>query len=126
MKEKILLVDDDPTIVSACKDYLEFVMPGFEVVGVQKFQIGLEMASSPEINDFAVVILDGEINGHGGYELAESLRINGYKGIIVSVTGKPFTTAVPREKRWCFNVFYEKPADYKNLANRLLDEWLRE
>lgn len=126
MKKKILVVDDENCVVEPATGILEGCMPGYQVEGILNFSAGLSLAQSPAIHDFAAVLLDGQINGHGGFEIAEALRANGYKGIIISVTGKFFTEAVPLDKRWCFNAYYHKPAHYHEIAGSLLDEWLRE
>lgn len=126
MAKKILLVDDEDLVIASTKDFLEYHLPGCQVDGIFNFQAGLAMARSAMIHDYAVVLLDGEINGQGGYKIAEALRANGYQGIIISVTGKPFATAVPPDKARFFDEHYEKPADYGAIAGVIAARWQAE
>jgi DNA-binding response OmpR family regulator len=126
MIKKILVVDDDTGVTKLIEASLNLMMPGFEVDLVNHFDVGMEIARTAKIHDYIVVLLDGQINTGHGYDIAEVLRVNGYKGIIFSIAGRAFCDAVPQEKRWLYNGSYQKPVPFHELAGELLDVWLKE
>lgn len=126
MSKKILVIDDDKGVAMVLKEMLESVMPDFQVDVILRFSLGMEKAKSAEICGYSAVLLDGQIDAGHGYDIAEALRANSYKGIIFSIAGRALCDAVPEKKRWLYNGSYQKPVPFHELAGELLDVWLRE
>jgi DNA-binding response OmpR family regulator len=129
VNKKILIIDDDDDVSNVLKELLEKIMFGFQVEVISSFSSAVSMAESERAQDYDAVLLDGQIKeepvGGHGYDIAEKLRLNGYRGIIFSIAGHAFCDAVPVDKKWCFNGGYQKPVPFRELAGQLLDVWLK-
>ncbi|RMG02608.1 MAG: response regulator [Nitrospirae bacterium] len=80
-KINILIVDDEPTIVSALLQYLD--RRGYGVAGVTKAEIAEPLAVSG-IFDF--MILDINLGDITGIELYNRIKGQGYKGDVLFIT----------------------------------------
>ena len=124
LKQKILLVDDDTGVSDIFVAIFDSgAFPGYEIVVQKKFEEGMGFALDHK-GDFCAVLLDGQIEAGQGWQIAEALRLAGYQGIIFSVAGRALCDAVPANKRWAFNGWFQKPVPIRELIGKLQDEWL--
>ncbi|RMG73578.1 MAG: response regulator [Nitrospirae bacterium] len=80
-KINILLVDDEPSIVSALLQYLD--RRGYGVAGVTKAEIAEPLAIS---GIFDLMILDINLEDITGIELYNRVKEQGYKGEVLFIT----------------------------------------
>ena len=82
--DRILLVDDDPTILGTSRMMLEAL--GYPVVAVSSGREALEQIATTE-TDFDLVLTDLSMPDMDGRELAAKLREEGFTGPVALVSG---------------------------------------
>lgn len=108
--EKILVVDDDPSILKVIKLRLE--AEGYEVTTSLQAETALDLAKN-EIFDFALV--DLRLNGQSGIDLMEHLhRIHPDMPVIILTAYGTIKSAVTAMKRGAYS-YLTKPFEYDEL-----------
>ena len=98
--KKILLVDDDKTVLDTYHEYIECFVQDSEV---SSFTSGNEMlkalgSDEPNLHDCKAVCLDGYLDNEQGWNIARELRNEyGYNGVII-LTGALGTLKFPAGK----------------------------
>lgn len=82
VESRVLLVDDNPVISKLATFYLRELNAHADCV-----QSGEEALEKIEKEAYDVVLLDIEMPGLSGFDVAKELRQRGYSGIIVAATG---------------------------------------
>lgn len=124
MEKKIILaVDDEEVNLFVLTQALKYL--GYEIATKDCLSSTVEFISELESIDYIkIVLLDGQILGNYGWEIAEFLRKKGSTALIFSVSGSDFDQIVPRDKRHYFNGFINKPFPLSDVQ-KLLENWLR-
>ena len=108
--EKILVVDDDPSILKVIRMRLE--AQGYKVTTATGAQKAIDLAA---VNTFDVALLDLKLNGHDGIELMEKLRqINPKMQVIILTAYGTIKSAVAAMKKGAFS-YLTKPFDHEEL-----------
>ena len=108
--EKILVVDDDPSILKVIKMRLE--AEGYEVTTSLQAETALDLAKD-EIFDFALV--DLRLNGKSGIDLMEHLhQIHPDMPVIILTAYGTIKSAVTAMKKGAYS-YLTKPFEYEEL-----------
>lgn len=112
-KAKILVVDDEPQIVSILKEFLS--LKGFSVTGALSAEIALEILAK---ENFDCVLLDIMMPGMKGNEAAKIIK-NKYPSVkIIILTGfSNLAEALSREK--ISDRVFKKPFSLQELSDKL-------
>lgn len=119
--ESVLVVDDDPAVLSVSQKILERY--GYSVVGVENAEAAIQTYESRS-EEIALLITDVVLPGWSGLELVEELRNRGAKLPVVFVSGYTEDSVNQTAREDPAAVFLEKPYDPKHLVGavrRLLD-----
>ncbi|MFP4421116.1 MAG: formate/nitrite family transporter [Desulfococcaceae bacterium] len=84
MKERMLVIDDDPAVLESCKRI--FSADGFEVETVEDPSKGLSIAGE---NDFNVILCDWQMPGMDGLDVVAAIRERSPDAAVVMFTGFP-------------------------------------
>ncbi len=114
---KILVVDDDPRIVRMLRRRLK--KAGFETIDAADGNGGVELAlaESPDL-----ILMDMYMPGKNGYQATESLRSQGYAGLICAFTASAFAM----DERKCLecgcDYFISKPPpiNFEDMLNEII------
>jgi len=115
---RVLVVDDTPDIVSTTMDLLR--LEGYEVDSCDN---GTDVLRCVRKFDPDIVLLDIELPGLSGWEVARRIRQHATKGkrpVLIAITGE-YTKAVDQilGEITGFNYYLVKPADPKVLMTLL-------
>lgn len=102
-KQKILMVDDRPANLVALEAVLE--APDRELI---KANSGNEALSLLLKHDFALVLLDVQMPGMDGFEVAELMRMNKKIQKVPII----FVTAISKEDKYVFKGYQAGAVDY--------------
>jgi DNA-binding response OmpR family regulator len=83
MKERILVVEDEPTIATGLQDDLELEGFAVEVVGDGTVALGRILQE-----DFDLIVLDVMLPGMDGFEVCREMRLKGNHTPIIMLTAK--------------------------------------
>ena len=111
---KILIVDDDPAIVSSTADMLRAF--SFEVITSTDGRKGFEMAVSQAPD---VVILDWMMPGYSGMQFITDYRKQGYQTPVLFLTAKGESPDQVEALRAGADDYLSKPCDAQVLRERL-------
>ena len=113
MKEKVLVIEDDPTLLRVLTDNLKY--EGYEAIGVSDGERGLESAlnESPDL-----VLLDIMLPKVNGYEVCRLLREEGREMPIIMLTAKGEETDVVLGLNIGADDYVTKPFSIKELMAR--------
>ncbi|HZD54066.1 MAG TPA: CheR family methyltransferase, partial [Woeseiaceae bacterium] len=111
---RVLIVDDEPDSAVTLAELLK--MQGHEIKAVHDGASALSVAKSFEPD---VVLLDLGMPGMDGYEVARKLRGNGFRALLVALTGYHRDEA--RERAAGINHHLTKPVDHRRLAELLAE-----
>ena len=100
---KILLVDDNPSILSQMKRMLE--KNGYDIVTAGSGTAALEALMA---HDFALILMDVMMAGRNGLETAERIRAHGMKSHIPII----FITGLDRDAAWEFKGYEAGAVDF--------------
>jgi DNA-binding response OmpR family regulator len=83
VRQKILVIEDEPGVRMAVKDELEF--EGFEIALADNGDAGLEaiLASPPDL-----IVLDVMLPGANGFEICQKVRASGLRTPIIMITAR--------------------------------------
>ena len=112
---KILIVDDDKKIIRMLMRRLK--KAGYEVDYADNGKAGIEKAQTllPEI-----ILMDMYMPVMNGYEATQTLRQDGYTGIIVALTASAMAHQVNKSLQAGCDYFIPKPIEL-NFENQLQD-----
>ncbi len=102
---KLLLVDDKPANLTALQAILEDLGEDFQVLTATSGNDALAMMLE---NDFSVVLLDVQMPGMDGFEVAELMRSNPTTQNIPII----FVTAISKEQKYVFKGYETGAVDY--------------
>jgi CheY-like chemotaxis protein len=118
MKKKIMIVDDNPSVVYSVKEGLRFADPDFEVIGCEGGEQCFEVLRSGEKPD--LIILDIMMPGMNGWDVFAELDKNlDWKNIpVVFLTAKSDSYSKGFGKLACQD-YIEKPFEINDLKERI-------
>ena len=111
---RLLLVEDEPTVAIVIADLLR--AQGHEVVHAAH---GLAALTEVATGAFDAALLDLDLPGMDGFELARQLRGNGFGRPLVAVTARADADAEPMARAAGFDAFLRKPMTAAMLAGTL-------
>ncbi len=112
--QRVLLVEDDPTIAAVIRGLLE--VHGHGVVHAAHGLAALAELSSQE---FDVALLDLDLPGIDGFGLARQLKAMGYEMPLIAVTARSDTEAEPEAREAGFADFLRKPVTAQMLLEAI-------
>jgi two-component system nitrogen regulation response regulator NtrX len=113
MTNKILIVDDELSILSTLKDVLED--EGFETVTADSAEAAMEILQRSSINRFQAALLDIWMEEIGGIELLEWIKDRNPRLPVIMMSGHgTIETAVKATKKGAYD-FIEKPISLEEL-----------
>ena len=120
----ILLVEDEPLVAEVLIGLLQHL--GHQVVHAQQ---GLQALSALAVQSFDVALLDLDLPGIHGFELARLIHAQGYDLPLVAITARADTQAHPDAITAGMRAFIRKPvsaSDLQTLLQTLLptDHWV--
>lgn len=113
---RIVLVDDNPDLLSGMRELLETWNCNVRVAHEGREAIEVVLATRPDI-----VLLDIGLPGMDGYQVAAALRRDGYTGLLVAVTGYGFDRDRQRSIEAGFDRHLVKPVHGEALRRLLSD-----
>ena len=118
MSKKIMIVDDNPSIIFSVKEGLELIDDSFEIIGAESGEKCLELLKSGNLPD--LILLDIMMPGMNGWDLFAELDNNTeWKKIpVVFLTAKTDTYSTGFGKLVSMD-YIEKPFDLKDLKKRI-------
>ncbi|TQT34742.1 response regulator, partial [Xanthomonas perforans] len=114
--QRILLVEDDPTIAEVIIGLLR--AQGHSVVHAPH---GLAALTEAADNTFDLALLDLDLPGLDGFALARQLRVFGYEMPLIAVTARSDEAAEPNAQEAGFDRFLRKPLTGEMLANTIAE-----
>ncbi len=112
-EEKVLIIEDDPTMLRGLKDNFRF--KGYQVSAVDDGQEGLDTALSEHPD---IVILDIMLPNLDGYQICSALRAEGREMPIIMLTAKGNESDIIRGLNLGANDYMTKPFSIKELLAR--------
>lgn len=118
MSKKIMIVDDNPSIIFSVKEGLELIDDSFEIIGAESGEKCLELLKSGNLPD--LILLDIMMPGMNGWDLFAELDNNTeWKKIpVVFLTAKTDAYSTGFGKLVSMD-YIEKPFDLKDLKKRI-------
>ncbi|MFX1322935.1 MAG: response regulator [Promethearchaeota archaeon] len=115
---EILIVDDEPDIVSLTQKFLE--LGGFNTITCNNGKEALKIVEE-RYKDISLILLDIMMPGKSGYAVLEEIKTNEkYKHIIVVLfTVKSFNEDVQKGKKLGADAYITKPFSGKELLKRI-------
>jgi putative two-component system response regulator len=125
MSKKIMIVDDNPSIIFSVKEGLELIDNEYEVIGAENGEKCLDLLKSGNLPD--LILLDIMMPGMNGWDLFVELDNNPeWKKIpVVFLTAKTDVYSKGFGKLVSTD-YIEKPFDLTDLKNRIDDILKRE
>jgi hypothetical protein len=117
-KIKILVVDDEEIICDLYKGFFGKLVPDWELIAKETIHDGLNYGLE-NVEELHALFLDGYLQPGFGWQIAEVLRKEGYKGLIFCVAGQSFDASVPVDKQYLYDGFFKKPIDFLDMVNEL-------
>ncbi|MGD2279244.1 MAG: response regulator [Candidatus Omnitrophota bacterium] len=108
---KILIIDDEPEIVSILGEFLR--KKNFEVIECEGGRQGIDKINSGE--PFDLLLLDIKMPGVDGPGILEELRKQGRKVPVILITG----TVRDYSKKLGVDVILRKPVDLNELLSKI-------
>jgi DNA-binding response OmpR family regulator len=114
MREKVLIVDDEPDMLAGLEDTLAH--EGFEVVTASNGKEGLRQAVdlAPDL-----ILLDVMMPGMNGYEVLSALRKRGLRIPVIMLTGRDAEDDKVRGLDTGADDYVTKPFSMKELLSRI-------
>jgi putative two-component system response regulator len=118
MSKKIMIVDDNPSIIFSVKEGLELIDDSFEITGAESGEKCLELLKSGNLPD--LILLDIMMPGMNGWDLFAELdnNIEWKKIPVVFLTAKTDAYSTGFGKLVSMD-YIEKPFDLKDLKKRI-------
>ncbi len=118
MNEKILIVDDDPSIVRLIQHSLE--KQGYVIVSASN---GLQALKKAVSDEFALVILDLMLPGIDGFEVCQRLKADPQtcEVPILMLSGKTKDTDISEASKVGADVYLTKPIKPADLVSQVND-----
>jgi DNA-binding response OmpR family regulator len=118
MSKKIMIVDDNPSIIFSVKEGLELIDNSYEIIGAESGEKCLEFLKSGNLPD--LILLDIMMPGMNGWDLFAELDNNTeWKKIpVVFLTAKTDAYSTGFGKLVSMD-YIEKPFDLKDLKKRI-------
>ena len=118
MSKKIMIVDDNPSIIFSVKEGLELIDDSYEIIGAESGEKCLELLKSGNLPD--LILLDIMMPGMNGWDLFAELDNNTeWKKIpVVFLTAKTDAYSTGFGKLVSMD-YIEKPFDLKDLKKRI-------
>lgn len=115
---EILIVDDEPDIVSLTQKFLE--LGGFNTITCNNGKEALKIVNE-RYKDISLILLDIMMPGKSGYAVLEEIKTNEkYNHIIVVLfTVKSFNEDVQKGKKLGADAYITKPFSGKELLKRI-------
>ncbi len=123
-QEKVLIIEDDPTMLRGLKDNFRF--KGYHVIAVEDGREGLEAALR---EDPDLIVLDIMLPHMDGYQVCSALRSKGREMPVIMLTAKGNEADIIRGLNVGANDYMTKPFSIKELLARaqgLLDRGRRD
>nr|WP_283161357.1 ATP-binding protein [Xanthomonas nasturtii] len=114
--QRILLVEDDPTIAEVIIGLLR--AQGHSVVHAPH---GLAALTEAADNTFDLALLDLDLPGLDGFALARQLRVFGYEMPLIAVTARSDGAVEPNAQEAGFDCFLRKPLTGELLADTIAE-----
>lgn len=111
---KILLVEDEPVVAEVLQDLLQAMGHG-----VKHAQQGLQALSMLAMESFDLALLDLDLPGIDGLELAGLIQANGYQLPLVAITARADAQAEPAAIAAGMKAFIRKPVNAADMRNVL-------
>jgi DNA-binding response OmpR family regulator len=124
MERKILVVDDDVSVLNLFEDFLRSA--GYEVRSAENSGQAMEILDKEDIE---VIFLDLKLFGMNGIELCRQIRKHNPVSIIYAITGWAALFEVKECRKAGFDDFFTKPIKVKILSRAVedafekLDRW---
>jgi len=118
MTKKIMVVDDDPSIIYTVKHGLEALEPGCSIIGVNSGEQCLKLLNNNEIPD--VILLDIMMPGMTGWETINKIKQNdSWKNIpIIILTAR--TDRIAKDAGiFLADDYIEKPFQIQYIKHRI-------
>jgi DNA-binding NtrC family response regulator len=109
---KILVVDDDPNILSAFKSFFE--KENYKMIGVNSAGKALEKIKSEKI---ALVISDVKMNAVSGVSLLMAIKNKNHNLPVIIISGYPELISEEDLKKLGADYFFEKPLELQNIRS---------
>lgn len=124
MERKILVVDDDVSVLDLFEDFLR--SSGYEVQSAENAEQTMEIL---ENEDIGVIFLDLKLFGMNGIELCRQIRKHSPIPIIYAITGWAALFEIKECREAGFDDFFTKPIRVETLSRAVedafekLDRW---
>ena len=115
---KILVVDDVIYIQTIIKEYLG--MLGINKDNIKTLSSGIECLELCKKENYDVIFMDINMAGLTGYETTAKLRDNGYKGLIIAITGMSGDNEYVKAYKSGMNYIHIKPLNIQVIKSILL------
>jgi len=118
MTKKIMVVDDDPSIIYTVKYGLEALEPDYKIIGANSGEQCLKLLNNNEIPD--IILLDIMMPGMTGWEIINKIRQNdSWKTIpVIFLTAR--TDRVAKEAgSFLADDYIEKPFQIQDIKQRI-------
>src|SRR4051794_27521298 len=112
-KARILLVDDDPTLLRVLAEVLEIRLPH---VAIETSDSSLDSLQKISVSEFDVIVTDLLMGELSGLELLEHVRIRWPRTLVILITGADDREFSVRALRGGAYDFITKPVDAEYLA----------
>ncbi len=118
--KKILIVDDEPEILSLLEEY--FASEGYQAFGVRSADEALELLKQ---QDFPLIFLDLNLPGLSGIELCKIIREERRTPVIHALTGYTSDQGLVECRAAGFDDFFTKPVGLQVLSKAAGDAFER-
>jgi signal transduction histidine kinase/ligand-binding sensor domain-containing protein/CheY-like chemotaxis protein len=112
--QRILLVEDDPNVANVVQQYIDTI--GHESKHVTH---ALQAMADANQTDWSLFILDIDLPGLSGIELAKLLRQQGKTWPLIALTARTDVQTQTEAMQAGFDLFLHKPIDLPTLANAI-------
>ncbi len=118
MKKRIMVVDDNPDVISSVKEGIAAIDKNYDIVGVESGEKCIQLLTENLIPD--LILLDIMMPGMSGWKVYERLKeVDEWKNIpVVFLTARTDDSA-RRIGEFLGDDYVEKPFDVKELKDRI-------
>jgi CheY-like chemotaxis protein len=114
VQKRILIVDDNEDSAESMAMFLR--MSGHEVTTVPEGREAIASAQSLSPN---FILVDIGLPDMSGYEVCRNLRLQGYRGRMIAITGYGSSSDIERSTEAGFDAHWVKPVDLGALEHLL-------